>query len=139
MRFPPYLLPGDRVVIVSPAGKVDTQVVERGAELLRQQGFEVGVGRHACDEDVKASGILDRISGLLVGHFTKMRDGQTPFGKNAWEIIREAVEPWDYPVVFGFPAGHELPNDPLLMGGMITLDVSPRAVQVNLATDSLTA
>jgi muramoyltetrapeptide carboxypeptidase len=51
MRFPPYLLPGDRVAIISPAGKVERLVVERGAELLSQQGFEVKIGRHAFGED----------------------------------------------------------------------------------------
>ncbi len=52
------------------------------------------------------------------------------YGKTALEIIREAVEPYDYPVVFGFPAGHELPNHPLLMGGRTALEVTDTRVVV---------
>lgn len=297
MKFPPHLSPGDKVAILSPAGKVDRLVVERGAELLRQQGFKVRIGRHAFDEtgvfagtdsdraadmqkalddksikaiffsrggygslrthlqldwssflkkpkwlvgfsdvtvfhaflarqkvasvhgvmtswfekdgvltdsflqmmemlggkapdfsvpshalnrcgsasgvltggnlsiiqslrgtdldlrpkgkilfiedigelhyhldrmmrNLKAGGVLEKLSGLIVGHFTRMRDGETPFGRTAGEIISEAVAGYDYPVVFGFPAGHELPNLPLLMGGRISLKVSEEGVVV---------
>lgn len=75
-------------------------------------------------QNLKAGGVLDEINGLIVGHFTGMKDGAAHYGKTALEIIREAVEPYDYPVVFGFPAGHELPNHPLLMGGRTALEVS---------------
>jgi muramoyltetrapeptide carboxypeptidase len=83
-------------------------------------------------QNLKAGGVLETISGLIVGHFTGIKDGAAPYGKTALEIIREAVDPYDYPVVFGFPAGHELPNHPLLMGGRTALKVSKsRAVVGN--------
>jgi muramoyltetrapeptide carboxypeptidase len=291
MNFPSYLSTGDKVAIVSPAGKVRRQQVECGAELLRQQGFEVVIGRHVFDEDgvfagsdearaadlqtafddesvkaifcsrggygclrthqlldwssflrkpkwlvgfsditvfhsflarnhtasihgvmtsfftrdgaptesfrmtmdmlrgqmpayhvaphplnvpgsaaglltggnlsilqslrgtpldlipegrilfiedineyryhldrmmqnLKTGGVLERLSGLIVGHFTKMKDGDTPFGLDTSAIIKEAVAPYGYPLVFGFPAGHELPNLPLVMGGLLSVEVS---------------
>jgi muramoyltetrapeptide carboxypeptidase len=83
-------------------------------------------------QNLKAGGVLEQIKGLIVGHFTGMKDGAAHYGKTALEIIREAVEAYDYPVVFGFPAGHELPNHPLLMGGRTVLEVSDeRAVVRN--------
>jgi muramoyltetrapeptide carboxypeptidase len=297
MKFPSYLLPGDKVSIVSPAGKIERQIAERGAELLRQQGFRVEIGAHTFDKEgvfagsdearaadmqkalndksikaiffsrggygslrthtllnwssffkkpkwligfsditvfhaylanhniasvhgvmtawfekdavstssfsemmdllrgkkpeytlppnelnrngvisgvltggnlsliqslrgtpldispkgkilfiedidehyyhidrmmlnLKTGRILERISGLVVGYFTGNKDGDAPFGKTAYEIIKEAVAPYQYPVVFGFPAGHELPNYPLLMGSKITLNVSDREVKI---------
>jgi muramoyltetrapeptide carboxypeptidase len=75
-------------------------------------------------QNLKVGGLLERLSGLIVGHFTKMKDGDTPFGLDTAETIREAVAPYGYPVVFGFPAGHELPNLPLMMGGMVSMNVS---------------
>jgi len=80
--------------------------------------------------NLKAGGILERISGLIVGYFTGMKDGGTPFARTSYEIINEVVAPYQYPVAFGFPAGHELPNHPLLMGGKITLHVSATATLV---------
>ena len=299
MKFPPYLLPGDKVSIISPAGKIERQIAERGAELLRQQGFRVEIGDHAFDYDgvfagsdkvraadmqralddksvkaiffsrggygsvrthlnlnwssffkkpkwlvgfsditvfhaflskhniasvhgvmtawfekdelpaesfiemiemlrgklpeysinphelnrsgmasgiltggnlsiiqslrgtpldispkgkilfiedidehhyhidrmmynLKTGRILEKISGLIVGYFTGITDGETPFGKTSFEIVQEAVATYRYPVVFGFQAGHELPNYPLIMGSKISLEVSE--VQVSIKT-----
>jgi muramoyltetrapeptide carboxypeptidase len=295
MKFPPYLKAGDKVSIISPAGKIERQVAERGAEILKQLGFKVEIGRHTFDTDgvfagndlaraadmqkmindksikaiffsrggygslrthlllnwssffkkpkwligfsditvfhafltshkiasvhsvmnawfekdgiltdsflrtiellkgekpeynvsphelnrigsasglltggnlsiiqslrgtpldislkgkilfiedideyhyhidrmmlnLKAGGVLEQLSGLIVGYFTGSKDGETPFGKTAYEIIREAVEPYRYPVIFGFQSGHELPNYPLMMGSRVLLDVSENRV-----------
>jgi muramoyltetrapeptide carboxypeptidase len=298
MNYPPYLTKGDKIAIVSPAGKIDSQIVERGAELLRGQGFVVETGKHAFDvegvfagsdesraydmqkalndkkiraifcsrggygslrthmrlnwsaffkkpkwlvgfsditvfhayltkhkiaslhavmpaffeqggvpteslirtldllrgdipeysvsphvlncagkgdgvlvggnlsvlmslrstpldfsprgkilfiEDTseynyhldrmitnfKAGRVLEQLSGLIVGNFTDMKEGETPFGKSAYEIIHEAVAEYGYPVMFGFPAGHKLPNLPLVMGGRIILNVVANEVAVS--------
>lgn len=74
--------------------------------------------------NLKAGRVLEQISGLVAGYFTGIKDGEPPFGKTSFEIIKEAVAPYRYPVVFGFPAGHELPNYPLLLGSRISLNVS---------------
>jgi muramoyltetrapeptide carboxypeptidase len=74
--------------------------------------------------NLKAGGILKKISGLIVGQFTDMKDGETPYGKSAFEIISEAVKEYHYPVIFDFPAGHQLPNWPLIMGSRISMEVS---------------
>jgi len=297
MKFPPCLKPGDKVSIISPAGKIERQIAERGAELLCQQGFRVEIGQHAFDEEgifagsdfsraadmqkalsdksikaiffsrggygslrthlllnwssffkkpkwligfsditvfhaylsrhkiasvhgvmnawfekdeiltdsflkmiellngkkpaytvpphelnrggvssgiltggnlsiiqslrgtsldispkgkilfiedidehhyhldrmmlnLKTGGVLEQLSGLVAGYFTGIKDGETPFGKTAYEIIKDAVAPYSFPVVFGFQSGHELPNYPLLMGSRISLNVSKEQVDI---------
>lgn len=67
--------------------------------------------------NLSRNGILSQIKGLVVGGFTDMKDNAIPFGKEAEEIIAEHVSGYGYPVYFGFPAGHGVPNHPLLMGG----------------------
>jgi len=52
------------------------------------------------------AGILENISGLVVGGMTDMNDNAVPFGKTAVEIISERVAPYKYPVAFNFPSGH---------------------------------
>lgn len=71
---------------------------------------------------LKRAGKLDSLSALLVGGFTDMRDNDTPFGKTAREIISDAVKDYNYPVIFGFPAGHQPLNQPLILGREITID-----------------
>ncbi len=81
--------------------------------------------------NLKFGGALSKLSGLIVGYFTDTKISGTPLGLNAYEIIRDAVAGYGYPVVFGFPAGHELPNYPLLMGSDISLVVSDEKVLIN--------
>lgn len=70
---------------------------------------------------LKRGGLLDNLAGLLVGGLTKMNDNAIGFGKTAEEIIFEAVDAYDYPVAFGFPAGHQPLNQALVLGKQISL------------------
>jgi len=81
--------------------------------------------------NLKAGKILQNISGLVVGHFTGMKKSDSDYGKTVREIIRDAVEAYDYPVIFGFPAGHELPNYPLMMGKRVWVESSPESCSLN--------
>ncbi len=65
---------------------------------------------------LKRAGILKNLAGLLIGSMNDMNDNTIPFGKTTEEIIREAVDEYDYPVYFGFPAGHIYDNRALVMG-----------------------
>jgi len=53
-----------------------------------------------------------------------MKDNNIPFGKTAYEIIADAVNDYDYPVVYNFPAGHCEPNLPLILGRNVILNVT---------------
>ncbi len=56
MIIPPYLKPGDRIRIVSPAGKVQKDKVLPGIELLLDEGYEVIVGKHVFDKHFQYAG-----------------------------------------------------------------------------------
>lgn len=66
--------------------------------------------------NLKRNGMLEHILGLVVGGMTQMNDNTIPFGKTAEEIIIEAVAEYNYPVCFGFPAGHVADNRALIFG-----------------------
>lgn len=84
---------------------------------------------------LKRAGVLKKLSGLIVGGMTEMNDNEIPFGKTAEEIIREAVEEYDYPVCFGFPAGHIADNRPLIMGAEVEMEVTDQTYRWSSATD----
>jgi muramoyltetrapeptide carboxypeptidase len=71
----------------------------------------------------KRSGRLAKIKGLIVGYFTDLKDKPEDFGKNYQEIILDACKTYDFPIVFDFPAGHDYPHLPLLMGQDIYITV----------------
>jgi muramoyltetrapeptide carboxypeptidase len=67
-----------------------------------------------------------RLSGVVVGGMTDMRDNVVPFGKNAEEIIASHVQEVIVPVAFGFSAGHLPHNLPLKMGATVRLTVNEK-------------
>ncbi|MDI3526236.1 MAG: muramoyltetrapeptide carboxypeptidase [Tenuifilum sp.] len=80
---------------------------------------------------LKRSGKLKSITGLIIGHFTEMKDNEIPFGSNAYEIIYSAVKEYNIPVCFGFPAGHSEPNLPLILGRNVNLVVDEKEVKIS--------
>jgi muramoyltetrapeptide carboxypeptidase len=65
---------------------------------------------------LKRAGTFKNLKGLIVGGFTDNRDTDRPFGKNAYDIIREHVAEYSYPKCFGFPVSHEKENVALGIG-----------------------
>lgn len=77
--------------------------------------------------NLKRNGKLNKLGGLIVGGMSDMKDNAVPFGKSAEAIIAEHVEGFEYPVLMGFPAGHEPQNYPLVLGAEYELSVSASA------------
>jgi muramoyltetrapeptide carboxypeptidase len=73
--------------------------------------------------NLRLSGKFRKLKGLIVGGMTDMQDKKIPFGKSTYEIIREIVEKYDFPVVFDFPAGHISNNIPFILGSEVDLVV----------------
>ena len=70
---------------------------------------------------LKISGVLNRCKGVILGGFTDCEDD---LGYRSVEaMLREYIEPYNIPLLCGFPAGHEKMNLPLVMGAPVTLDV----------------
>lgn len=74
-------------------------------------------------QNLKLSGMLSGLKGLVIGGMTDMHDNEVPFGSDAYQIIRAAVSGYDYPVLFDFPAGHREPNLALVLGRQYRLSV----------------
>lgn len=74
-------------------------------------------------QNLKRAGMLHDLKGLLIGGMTDMNDNTVPYGHTAIDIIKNIVEAYDFPVAFGFPAGHLADNRTLIMGAEITLSV----------------
>lgn len=74
-------------------------------------------------QNLKMSGVLSQIKGLVVGQFSDC-DDDSGMHESIYETIRRAVKDYDYPVLFDFPAGHVERNMPLWLGKPTTLKVS---------------
>ena len=81
---------------------------------------------------LKRAGMLENLSGLMIGSMTGMNDNTIPYGKTAEEIIHDVVSEYSYPLAFNIPAGHINENSPLLFGKKINFSVAINQVLIDL-------
>ena len=64
-------------------------------------------------QNLRLSGVFEKISGLVVGQFTDCAD-DVSMGCTLLESVRQIVEPYKFPILFDYPSGHIDSNYPLL-------------------------
>ena len=80
--------------------------------------------------NLRQSGVLKMLKGIVIGHMNDMHDNAVPFGKTAEEIIHEHTKDLQIPVAFNFPSGHLEPNMALLFGRMHKLDATQNGTRL---------
>ncbi len=88
-------------------------------------------------QNLKYSGVLSAISGLIVGTMSGMKNGKDAFKGDIEDIVLDAVSEYDYPVVFDFPSGHEDLNYALIMGGEYKLSCNTKTSRLTLVKKKL--
>lgn len=73
---------------------------------------------------LKRSGKLAKLAGLVIGGMSDMNDNTIPFGRTAEQIIKEHVAEYNYPIAYGLPAGHLADNRALVLGANVKLNVT---------------
>ncbi len=84
---------------------------------------------------LKRAGKLADLKGLVIGHFTSIQDNEEPFGMNVPEMIMDIVSPYDYPVCFNAPIGHEMPNYSIPVGKTMKLAINKKETTLQLSDD----
>ena len=84
---------------------------------------------------LKRSGKLKSLAGLIVGHFSDLEDNEVQFGKTANQIIEDAVAEYSFPVCYDFPVGHEPNNWAMPCGKEVILTVDNNGVWVKDAVN----
>jgi muramoyltetrapeptide carboxypeptidase len=72
---------------------------------------------------LRRSGKLAGLRGLVIGHFSDLKDTSPRFGESLEEIILNKVGQFEYPIGFNFPIGHENPNLAWRCGSIMNLTV----------------
>ncbi len=80
-------------------------------------------------QNLRLSGALSQLSGLIVGQFTETEE-DPDMHATIYEIIANTVKDYSYPVCFNFSAGHIDDNYPLLMGADVTLNVDEQGSEI---------
>ncbi|MGE0016383.1 MAG: LD-carboxypeptidase [Bacteroides sp.] len=93
---------------------------------------DVGERPHAIERmmyNLKLGGILERLSGLIIGQFTEY-DEDLSLGKPLYEAIVDIVKEYKYPVCFDFPVGHVAQNMAIVNGAQVELTVTSKVVEL---------
>jgi muramoyltetrapeptide carboxypeptidase len=65
---------------------------------------------------LQRAGMLEHLSGLIIGGFTEIKDTTIPFGTDVLSAIHSHIKDYAYPVCFDFPVSHEKNNYALKVG-----------------------
>jgi len=125
-------LAGGNLSIISSMQGTPCEIVTAGKILFLEDIDEFLYHTDRMMYQLKLSGKLENLAGLVLGNFTDMKDNESPFGKNIHEIIAEAVDEYNYPVCFGFPAGHHELNLALAFGLQWELQVNEKESVIRL-------
>ena len=94
----------------------DSDLKTRGRILFIEDTGEYLYNIDRMMRQLQRSGKLDKLAGLIVGGFSDMKDTERPYGQTVYEIIRDVVQEYKYPVCYGFPVSHEKENLALKIG-----------------------
>jgi muramoyltetrapeptide carboxypeptidase len=88
---------------------------------------------------LKRAGKLAKLKALVVGTLIDIKDSTIPFGRDAYQITLEQTANYNYPLYFGFPAGHSSENFALILGREITITQTDSSVQFTFSDKALTS
>jgi len=109
-------LVGGNLSLLAHLVGTDSDLKTRGRILFIEDTGEYLYNIDRMMRQLQRSGKLDKLAGLIVGGFTDMKDTERPYGQTVYEIIRDVVKEYKYPVCYGFPVSHEKENLALKIG-----------------------
>lgn len=98
---------------------------------------DVGEHYHTIERilyNLKLGGVLDNLSGLIIGQLNKMNTEEWMNGKDIYYSISEMLKDYHYPICFDFPTGHVVNNYPLIEGAKVELNVDKNGVDLHFIT-----
>ena len=88
---------------------------------------EIGEYKYHIDrmlQSLKRAGYFNNLKGLIVGDMSNIKKNTTVWGTSIEQLILDAVSEYDFPILFGFPAGHEPDNRALIFGRTVELNTT---------------
>ena len=79
---------------------------------------------------LERAGYFEKCNGLIVGDFRLKKNEGNGFGESLEEIVNRVIANYNFPVVYGFPAGHIDDNRALIFGSYIDLKVTDKKAKI---------
>ena len=121
---------GGNMAVIAELINTPFNVIEPGTILFIEDVSEPIYKIERILYQLKLSGVLERLEGLIVGQFTDYEADKVH--ETMEDVIREVLEPYDFPVAFNIPIGHVDHNVPIIESSYATLKVDSSGVTLNL-------
>ena len=116
------IIGGNLAILASMLGS-ESQLNTEGKILFIE---EVGEYKYAIDrmlQSLKRANYFTKVKAVVVGNMTKVKKNTTTWGSSIEQLILDVL-PEGTPVLFDFPAGHELDNRALIFGRKVELTIN---------------
>lgn len=123
------LVGGNLTILVTMLGS-ESQLNTEGKILFIE---EIGEYKYHIDrmlQSLKRAGYFKNLQGLIVGDMSNIKKNTTKWGSSIEQLILDATSEYNFPVLFGFPAGHEIDNRAMIMGRKVQIHVKDNTSQV---------
>lgn len=123
------LIGGNLTLLTSQLGS-STQLDTRNKILFIE---EIGEYKYHIDrmlQSLKRAGYFNHCTGVIVGDMMNIKSNIPAWGCSVEELIMNVLEPYDFPVAFGIPAGHMPENQALIFGRSIELSVTESKTKI---------
>lgn len=107
---------GGNLSLLAHLSGTDSEYKYKGRILFLEDVGEYLYNIDRMLHQLKRSGKLEKLAGLIIGGFTDIKDTERPFGQEVQEIIANVLKGYDYPVCYDFPVSHEKENYALKVG-----------------------
>lgn len=95
---------------------------------------DTGEGMSKVDRmlhQIEIRGVLSRLKGIIVGHFSKYKSSENGFA-DMYEMLHEYLQHYKLPVCYDFPVGHHSGlNYPMVEGCRVRLCVGPSGTTIS--------
>lgn len=130
------LVGGNLSVFCGLAGS-DYDFLNRADEGLILFIEDTGEGISKVDRmlhQIEIRGILSKLKGIIVGHFSKYKNPENGF-TDMYHMLHEYLQHYDIPVCYDFPVGHHSGlNYPMIEGCKVILKVNPQETELKFTT-----
>lgn len=79
---------------------------------------------------LRNAGFFKRVSGMIVGKLTAVKEMDYQFFPPKKDLIRELTEPYNTPILYGVDFGHEVPRTTIPIGVKAGMDTALRKLEV---------
>lgn len=121
---------GGNLAVLASLASTRFNLLRRGSILFIEDIGEPAYRVERMLYELRLSGVLESLNGLIIGHFTG--DSRPLGGLGPVEIARDLVADYGYPVAVGAPIGHLPANMPMPEGLDVTLEVGPGGSFISL-------